>query len=310
MEYEVLRVAKVKDMGGLSRVAAHLHRERDEPHIDRQQTAKNSHDPSVGRSSGEVVQMAQERLSELRTKSNRVVALEYVIGAGHGDPGKEFFDDAYAWIHKRHGPENVLACTVHRDEQTPHMHVLVIPVRRDEKGVEHLSASHYINGRKKLSDLQTEFHEKVGVHHGLERGVKGSKAQHQDVKKWRQMVNETTRRLDDLEKAWQGMGPDEGRKLLRGLVARAEEAEFKLKAFPDLAKQLEVEKERHRGTRETLVSRDNFVKALAEAALDGNLAERDRRIKSIAAVHFPEGTPRQQALEKGQERGGGVDMER
>ena len=44
-----------------------------------------------------------------------------------------------------------------------------------------LSARHFFGGAKALSELQTEFHRKVGIPSGLERGMEGSKATHQRV---------------------------------------------------------------------------------------------------------------------------------
>jgi len=44
-----------------------------------------------------------------------------------------------------------------------------------------LSARHFFGGAKALAELQTEFHRKVGIPAGLERGMEGSKATHQRV---------------------------------------------------------------------------------------------------------------------------------
>ncbi|WP_414811527.1 plasmid recombination protein [Paracoccus sanguinis] len=70
------------------------------------------------------------------------------------------------WLEERHGKENVLSAVIHRDEATPHMTVMTIPL--DDRG--------------KLSAMQTDFAERVGKPHGLERGVQGSKATHERVK--------------------------------------------------------------------------------------------------------------------------------
>jgi hypothetical protein len=52
----------------------------------------------------------------------------------------------------------------------------------DKPGELRLSAKTFNGGREKMSDLQTDFYENVAKGFGLERGVKGSKAKHEDVK--------------------------------------------------------------------------------------------------------------------------------
>lgn len=65
---------------------------------------------------------------------------------------------------------------MHKDEKTPRLHALIIPMK-DGK----LNARHYVNGRGKMKSLQNTYYESVKMI-GLERGIKGSKAKHQDLK--------------------------------------------------------------------------------------------------------------------------------
>ena len=78
---------------------------------------------------------------------------------------------------KKHGAENVISTTIHRDETTPHMAVYVVPI--DSKG--NLNAREFLGGRAKLSKMQTDFHDQV-KDLGLERGLEGSKAEHTTIK--------------------------------------------------------------------------------------------------------------------------------
>src|SRR5699024_11729665 len=50
------------------------------------------------------------------------------------DPGeqKRFFEESYKLFSERYGKQNIAYATVHNDEQTPHMHLAVVP-RRDGK---------------------------------------------------------------------------------------------------------------------------------------------------------------------------------
>lgn len=90
-----------------------------------------------------------------------------------------YFRDALGWIENRHGKENVLSAMVHRDETTPHMTVMTIPL--DDRGK--LNCRSFVGNKKALSDLQTDFAEKVSEKHGLRRGIKGSTARHERVQR-------------------------------------------------------------------------------------------------------------------------------
>ena len=68
---------------------------------------------------------------------------------------------------------------IHRDETTPHMTVMTIPL--DERGK--LNARALVGSRQQLSAMQTDFAERVGKAHGLERGLQGSPARHERVQR-------------------------------------------------------------------------------------------------------------------------------
>ena len=80
---------------------------------------------------------------------------------------------------ERHGKENVVATSIHRDETTPHLVAYVVPI--DPQGK--LNAREFLGGRAKLSKMQTEFHSKV-KDLGLDRGLEGSKAEHKTIKEF------------------------------------------------------------------------------------------------------------------------------
>ena len=88
------------------------------------------------------------------------------------------FREAVGWLEKRHGKENVVGWSIHRDESTPHLVAYVVPL--DDKGK--LNAKQWTGGSVALSKMQTDFAKTVGARHGLERGIEGSKAHHQTIK--------------------------------------------------------------------------------------------------------------------------------
>ncbi|GGX72775.1 hypothetical protein GCM10007385_46960 [Tateyamaria omphalii] len=91
----------------------------------------------------------------------------------------DYFKDALDWIKDRHGEENVLSAVVHRDETTPHMSAMIIPLDERSK----LNARSFVGNKKALSDLQSDFAEKVSELYGLRRGIKGSVARHERVQR-------------------------------------------------------------------------------------------------------------------------------
>src|SRR5699024_11345421 len=71
------------------------------------------------------------------------------------DPGeqKRFFEESYKLFSERYGKQNIAYATVHNDEQTPHMHLGVVPMR-DGK----LQGKNVFN-HQKLLWLQDKFPE-------------------------------------------------------------------------------------------------------------------------------------------------------
>lgn len=87
---------------------------------------------------------------------------------------------------------------LHIDEMgAPHCHALLICL--DDKGK--LNARYYINGAKKLSELQDKYAEKMKPF-GLERGKdkRLTKSQHKDSKQWHKEQSEKETRLKTYEK--------------------------------------------------------------------------------------------------------------
>lgn len=179
--FAILRTAKLKTMGNIGGSLAHTYRTRETSNANPDRSHLNEHSHA---SPGEVVQALKDRLPEKRRK-DAVLGLEFFIG---GSPdwfeGKDYqqqdayFRDAVAWLEKRHGKENVVGWSIHRDESTPHLVAFVVPL--DDKGK--LNAKQWTGGSAALSRMQTEFAREVSAEHGLERGVEGSKAQHQTIK--------------------------------------------------------------------------------------------------------------------------------
>lgn len=125
-------------------------------------------------------------------RKNAVLANEFILTASHeafpffkGEDGtlrgfeKEqinnwhiFKASSLKFLQDRYGKENVVNFTVHMDEETPHIHAVVVPIV-DGK----LNSRALFHGREKLRELQTDF-AAVMEPIGLKRGILGSKVRH------------------------------------------------------------------------------------------------------------------------------------
>lgn len=129
----------------------------------------------------------KNRISEGYTgkKVIRKDAVKFIPMVMTGSPNemKEIFKDmnkVNAWIKenylfacKEFGKENIVRCTLHMDEKTPHLHIVAIPLTKDGR----LSAKEVFGDVKKLSERQDRYAAAM-KQFGLERGIKGSKAVH------------------------------------------------------------------------------------------------------------------------------------
>ncbi|MEL4639810.1 MobV family relaxase, partial [Acinetobacter baumannii] len=137
-------------------------------------TVNNEHDLKTA---GQVMDGIKNRLPE-KTRSNAVLCVEYLITmspdwSGLGtEKEADFFKRSLEWLKQRHGAENVISTSIHRDETTPHLVAYVVPIDLEGK----LNAREFLGGRSKLSKMQTDFYNEV-KHLGLERGLEGSKAE-------------------------------------------------------------------------------------------------------------------------------------
>jgi hypothetical protein len=155
---------KIKSSVSLRRAVQHNTRERMPPNADESRTATNW-------TSGGSVADVMGRYSHLlpdKVRRNAVHAVELMMTASPEFAGnwKGYMDACDKWASSLFGKENVLSVAHHMDESTPHTQILIMPLK-DGK----LNAKHFIGGsRDRMTELQTDFFEKVGKQFKLERG--------------------------------------------------------------------------------------------------------------------------------------------
>ena len=199
MKYAILRTQKLKATGAVWRSLKHAFREQPTPNADPAKAAQNAHLGAT--SAAEAMQRVRARLPDKRRK-DAVLAIEYLITASPeamqelGAQGRDaYFNDALKWLRERHGGANVVYAGIHRDETTPHMYAYVVPL---DEATGRLNARKWLGGAKALSEMQTDFAANVGARHGLERGIKGSRAKHERVKRHYGLVNQAADQAHEL----------------------------------------------------------------------------------------------------------------
>ena len=161
----------------------------------------------------------KKTFNQMLNKSKNVVADELLFTATHKffdnmtrDDIKNWADTCMEFVYEDLGytKEQVLHATVHLDEETPHVHCVVVPlVKKYDKRTNTerftISKKQYIKDKVHLSELQDKYYKRLtDKGYDLERGIKGSNAQHQNVKElkkttkyYENKVNTLNRKLDN-----------------------------------------------------------------------------------------------------------------
>lgn len=213
----VLRISKLAKPGNLAGSLSHTFRTRDTPNADPLRTGDNTVLMGGG-DADQVNELIGQRLAQLTSRrGDEVPVVEYLITANqlafaeHGGPvdAQRFFSDSLDWLKRKHGAENIVCAVVHNDEQAPHLVAYIVPIIEKPCGKRKrsvivgtnadgskiretrefetapsmiLSAKTFFGGKKKLSEMQTDFAQAVGIKHNLVRGEIGSKASHREVR--------------------------------------------------------------------------------------------------------------------------------
>lgn len=149
--------------------------------------------------------------SQMLDRSKNVVADELLFTASPGFFKNMKNKDIKKWANTcmefvyqdlEYKKEQVLHATVHMDEKTPHIHCVVIPLvkkldKRTNTERYTISKKQYIRDNKHLSELQDKYWERL-TNKGfkLERGIKGSNVEHQDIKEYKKQSGILGKQLD------------------------------------------------------------------------------------------------------------------
>lgn len=121
------------------------------------------------------------------------------------EESKRYFEESYKFIceYKNLGEQNIISAVVHMDEDTPHMHLLFIPVihTNDKQGnkIDKVCCRDFWKGKNSYRDLQNAYFKHIsGKGFKLERGelVEVTNREHYSVQEYKRITNfENTKEL-------------------------------------------------------------------------------------------------------------------
>jgi len=190
----------VKEAGKIVAKGRHNERGRETPNAD----PARSHENVRLAGSGDWLADVQARADEATFKrANSVLALDvaFFVSKGFFDDKPSAVMDVWArrtmeWMAQEFGGEkNVVAAILHKDETTPHIQALIVPL--DEK--DRLNARHFIGQPRQVVGLHTSYNKAV-ADLGLARGVQGSVATHGNIREWYAKIEAPTPARAEVER--------------------------------------------------------------------------------------------------------------
>lgn len=191
MAYAIYRHSKHKNLGTVTSSSRHMTREADTPNADSDRSHLNQiliggDDPAADVAALVPALDAVDEDGKKKRRKNSVIALEVLLTASPEwwakatpDQQQEWLDASTAWLVDEYGRENIAHLRLHGDERTPHLTGFIVPLD-PESG--HLNARRWVGGAKRCSQQQTDYAASVASL-GLSRGVEGSTAEHERVKR-------------------------------------------------------------------------------------------------------------------------------
>lgn len=148
----------------------------------------------------------ENNLSQGQLHKNSIYVCEVILtsdntffyGIGKKET-KRYFKECFKFMTEYNGigKENILTAVVHLDEETPHMHLVYMPVvnAKDKKGntIRKISASEFWKGKDSYKKLQNQFYKYITeTGFDLERGKENTDREHiatDDMKKLTNFYN-------------------------------------------------------------------------------------------------------------------------
>ena len=198
-QYGILRFEKHK--GNPARpMEAHHERQKEKyasnPDVDKSRSKYNFH---IVQPQGRYYHEIQSRIEKAgcRTRRDSTRFVDTLITASPKffkgrtpEDVRAYFERAADFLSRRVGRENIISAVVHMDEKTPHMHLIFVPLTKDNR----LSAKEILGNRASLSKWQDDFYAFMAQKYPeLERGESARETgrQHIPARVFKQAVHLT-----------------------------------------------------------------------------------------------------------------------
>lgn len=155
--------------------------------------------------------------------------------------------DAYAFMCKKYGEQNIAAFVVHLDEANPHVHCTVLPITEKNRFSFVKTFMNGQNSRDALSNymvnLHTEYAEEVGLKYGMERGdsTKETGAVHRTTEEYRrQLWEEAEKKREEVKNNTRTI--ESQKSIIETLRREIKHSAARLKAIQTMIRNLETNK--------------------------------------------------------------------
>ena len=208
MSYAIIRNTKYKreNLKGIYRHNERRNKNYSNGNIDKEKSYLNYSIKSPQYSYEKEFDRIKEKYDlkgQIKTVSN--IACEYIITSDKEffetigeEETKRYFETAYNFVaeYKNLGEQFIMSAKVHMDEETPHMHLIFLPVvhTKDKEGndINKLACSEFWKSKDSYKQLQNAFYDyMISNNFELERGLAKEETgrEHIDLKKYKEITN-------------------------------------------------------------------------------------------------------------------------
>ena len=208
MSYVIIRNTKYKreNLKGIYRHNERKNKNYSNANIDKEKSYLNYSIKSPQYSYEKEFDLMREKYKlkgQIKVVSN--IACEYIITSDKEffetigeEETKRYFETAHNFVaeYKNLGEQYIMSAKVHMDEETPHMHLIFLPVvhTKDKEGnaIDKLACSEFWKAKDSYRQLQNAFYDYMVSHNfKLERGLpkEETEREHIDLKEYKEITN-------------------------------------------------------------------------------------------------------------------------
>lgn len=189
--FAIYRHSKHKTAGTVAASSRHMTREANTPNADPKRRSLNriiigGDDPAADVAALVPSLESVDEQGRKRRRRNSVIAIEVLLttspewhDAATPEEREAWVRESTEWLAREYGRDNIAHLRLHADERTPHLTGYIVPL---DPMSGHLNARRWVGGPERCSQQQSDYAEAMKPF-GLQRGVKGSKAKHERVKR-------------------------------------------------------------------------------------------------------------------------------